>query len=474
MEMLLTLIPGVEGQVTDTRMYVETYSKLIFPFYETLLRNRSTLKYLAQLEKNQWLTEEELRVIQLMKLQLLLNHAYENVPFYRKRFKERGIRPGDIRTPRDFLDVPMLSKSDINRNRDELIAVNFARKKMYNSWTGGSTGFPIEFKYDRSSYEWRVASAARADRWTGWNSGEKELYIWGVRPSSESAMTRFKKKIHHRSLRRKIINSYTFSKETLPVYVREYNHFRPRVVVGYATPLYNFAKFVKSNSLECHSPKAIIVTAEKSYPYQRTFIEEVFNTKVYNRYGCREVMLIAAECETQEGLHMNIDNLYIEILRNGEPVGPGEIGEVAITDLNNYGMPFIRYMVGDLAILSEHKCSCGRGLPLLEDPEGRVMDTVVTADGRFVTGLFFTHLMKDFSDIRQFQVIQETQRDIIIKIVTNGQIADGTLIKIKEEVYGILGNYMKLSFQLVNEIPLETSGKRRIVISKLPVDFGNG
>ena len=104
-------------------------------------------------------------------------------------------------------------------------------------------------------------------------------------------------------------------------------------------------------------------------------------------------MLIASECEMHNGMHLSADNLYVEILKNNEPAGSGEMGMIVITDLHNYGMPFIRYRVGDVAVVRQDKCSCARGLPLIGDVEGRLLDVIVTPDNKIITGVFFPHLI---------------------------------------------------------------------------------
>src|SRR5262249_18305868 len=126
------------------------------------------------------------------------------------------------------------------------------------------------------------------------------------------------------------------------------------------------------------------------HDWQRKSIEQVFDCKVTNRYGCEEVSLIACECERHEGLHVNADGVYVEIIRNGRVARPGESGSVVVTDLTNRAMPILRYQVGDVAVVSDRRCDCGRGLPLLERLEGREADYVVTPAGELISGISLT------------------------------------------------------------------------------------
>ena len=182
-------------------------------------------------------------------------------------------------------------------------------------------------------------------------------------------------------------------------------------------------------------------------------------------------MLIASQCEHQGGMHINADNLFVEILRDNEPVAEGEMGEVVVTDLHNYGMPFIRYKNGDLATAGKQSCPCGRGLPLIADVEGRVTDMITTADGRIITGLFFPHLMKEFEEVEHFQVVQETSDRLLVKIVQRAQISNARLEVMRSEIQKVCGDAMKIEFDIADEIPLTPSGKRRVTISKVPTSL---
>ena len=452
-------------------MYSKIYSRFIYPFYEGVLRGRKTFTLLREDEANQWRSLAALKEMQWAKLQKLMVHAYTHVPFYRSQFDRAGVTPLDLKSAADLKGFPFLTKKDIQENQEALLASNYHQTPLFSSWTGGSTGAPIKFKYDRHSYECRVAASARADRWSGWEFGAKELYIWGVRHTTDAWVTRCKKKIHQQLLRRKVFNSYTFSSSTLPGYVRELNAYKPDIIVAYAGALATLAQFAKERGLRCHSPKAVIVTAEQTFPEQRALIEEVFQAPVFNRYGSREFMIIGMECDRHDGFHLNIDNQVVEVLKDGMPVAPGEIGELVITDLNNYAMPFIRYKIGDLGVLADSACSCGRGLPLLKRVEGRVMDALKTRDGRCITGLFFTHLMREFEGVRQFRVTQKTYDLVEVEIVRSNTFDEGCLQRLRQEIVLAMG--VEVKFLLVPKIEPLPSGKLRITFSELPADFRN-
>lgn len=447
--------------------YAGLYRSVLFPFYETFWKRRNTVRYLKSLARTQWLPEEKIKAIQWERLQALLTHAYAHVPFYRGIFDQRGLTPRDIKTADDFQKLPLISKEDIRADKDNMIAENF-KGRTFTKATGGSTGVPLELDYDTNSYQWRTAAAIRGYRWAGCEDGKRTAYIWGAPIGKESFPLRVKKAMHNFILQRKMFNSFKFTAEIMEDYRERINRFRPEAIVGYTTPLYNFAKFIKENKKRCVRIKSAITAAEKLYDYQREAIESAFGCKVFETYGSREFMLIAAECERHQGMHMSIDNLYIEILKeDGSPAGPGETGEIVITDLHNYGMPFIRYKIGDLGVPADRTCPCGRGLPLIEKIEGRILDTIQTPDGRLVPGEFFPHLMKEFKGIKQFQVIQDRPETLLIKIVKNGAFSEERLTFLRNEIEQALGPRTAVHIRFVEEIPLTESGKFRVTVSNL-------
>lgn len=177
-------------------------------------------------------------------------------------------------------------------------------------------------------------------------------------------------------------------------------------------------------------------------------------------------MLIGAECEKHSGLHLSLENLHVEILDdNGLPTPKGQEGNVVVTDLFNYGMPFIRYVNGDRAVAGFEMCSCGRGLPLLKQVVGRQLDTLETPDGRKIPGEFFPHLIKDFPAIRRFQVIQEAIESITLKLVVEG--GNLTLVdreNLMQQIRKCTGTAVNVRLQFVDEIPLTKAGKLKVVV----------
>ncbi len=448
-------------------MYSRLYKHVLSPLYESVIKRRNMLKYRAFLEESQWWPYEKLQAFQWEELMKLLKHAYENAPYWCSQFDKLEQKPPDIKTMEDFRRLPIIDKNTIRTHYNDLIASNY-RGKTWRKSTGGSTGQPLHFECMADTYDWRVADSRRGYSWAGCEDGKKSAYIWGVAIGKTPVLTRLKVSLHHAFLRQRYYNSFVFTEEKMSAALRDMNRFKPEYIVGYTNPLYEFTKYVARSQMLKFKPQAIISAAEKLHEFQRDKIRAVFGCPVFNTYGSREFMLIASECEVHKGLHVNIENLVVEIIKdNGEPAKPGEMGDIVITDLHNYGMPFIRYKIGDMAVASNRLCSCGRGLPMIEDIVGRSLDMIRTPDGKHIPGEFFPHLMKEFRWVKQFQVIQEDMDSLIIKIMREGEMRDREFNIMKDEIAKVIGQKTVVDFQFVKDIPLTQTGKHRVTISNV-------
>ncbi len=206
----------------------------------------------------------------------------------------------------------------------------------------------------------------------------------------------------------------------------------------------------------------------------RRVVEDAFGCPVFDKYGAREFSGIAYECEAHAGHHVVAESYIVEVLRGGVPARPGEIGEVVITDLNNYCLPFLRYRIGDLAVATEPDatCACGRGLPLIGDIEGRVQSIIQGTDGRYLPGTFFAHYLKDFDHaIARYQVVQERPAHVTLRVVKAGRFSAEVLEEILSTLRRYLGEDMAIDVELVDKVEMVPTGKRLATVSRLPIDF---
>lgn len=438
-------------------------------FFIWKIKKFQVVENLQEVEKTQWLTTEEIKKIQWTKLKNLLEYAYINVPYYQKVFKKISITPKEITNYEFFRKVPILTKNEINNNFKSLVSSGYSKEDLIKNSTGGSTGNNLTFFNDKKRLAYNYATVLRNKRWAEFDIGDKYAELWGS-PFDIATQTNLSNKIFKRLLFRSLLlSSFNLSKENMNEYAKKLLRFKPKIIIGYSSPLYLFARFLQENKIDGIRPQAIISSAEVLFDYQREIIESAFGCKVFNRYGCREFSTIAQECSEHLGMHINAEHVYVESLReNGEIASPREKGELIITDLDNYAFPFIRYRIDDIGVISDRICPCGRGLPLLETVEGRTLDIIVGTNGRYLGGTFWTLLLRTaVSGIKQFQVVQESYGEISINLIVDNSFIESEKQKLLKKIYENCGDGMNVHINIVDNIPLTKSGKHRFIISKV-------
>jgi phenylacetate-CoA ligase len=429
----------------------------------------TTLQHLAEMERIQFLSPREIEEIQVIRLRAMLKHAYENCPYYQKRFDEAGVALSNIQSLGDLTQIPLLTKKDIQLSREQMKGRNYSDEMLVPNKTGGSTGSPLNFYHDKDRLFSRKAATIRHNRWAGWDIGMKTASFWGHRQDI-SGMATVGARLRSIFLDRlAIIDTSSITRERLAEFKTRLQGYRPGIYIAYANSMFLFARFLKeTNSRDHHRPKAIITSAEVLEPDQRILIESVFECKVYDRYGSRETSVLASECDHHSGLHIGADGFVMEFIRDGKPAKPGETGKIVVTDLLNFGMPFIRYQIEDTGIAVGETCGCGRGLPLMKMAGGRTTDFLVTPSGKIVSGASLTiYLIANTPGVAQAQLIQEKKDEVIFRIVRGEKFGEDSLTFLRTEIPKYLGSDVKYQFEYVDTIPVESSGKYRFSISKI-------
>jgi len=462
---------------------IETYKgwrRLLFELYFITMplhkwKITSTAKqYYYLLKKSEWLSADQIRKLQQIRLRHLIRHIYHHVPYYSNLMQSLHLTPEDIQTIEDLQKLPLLGKEVIRENLYfDLFADNHKKDEMLKIATSGSTGEPFVTYADRHQLEMRWATTLRATEWTGWRFGDKQARLWhqtlGMTP-----LQVFKEYLDAWLMRRMFIPAYEMSEANLIDTFNRLKRFNPVLIDGYAESFNFLAHYAKNHQVTDLKVKAIMSSAQIMPPQIRQSIEHAFSTSVFDKYGSREFSGIAYECDHHQGHHVMAESYIVEILKDGRPAKPGEIGEVVITDLNNFSVPLIRYRLGDLAMAMDANelCTCGRGLPRIGQIEGRAQALVFCANGTWLPGTFFAHFFKDYDyAVRQYQVIQEEKGAIDLKIVPESQYSAVVISEILDKLRGFMGETMKINVQLVDEIPLVKTGKRTGVISRLKFDF---
>jgi len=392
----------------------------------------------------------------------LLQHAYQNVPYYRDVLEQAGVvRAGGAVNLDAWSAVPALTRPMLNEQQASLISHDHLGRKSFVNHSGGSTGQPVAFMQDNAF--WR---GSMAGMWMSFAAVTPfpcpYVQLWG---SGRDHTNRIRQWLWGKTL----LNAFKMSEADMRKYVQVINAKRPKIIEAYVQAIYELAQFIKGHDLSVYSPDGIITSAGTLYPEMRVLIEDVFQTKVLNRYGSREAGTIAYECMYQKGLHVNILQYVVEILdETMTPCLPGQTGQVYITTLTNYSMPLIRYQMGDLATISDREeCICGRGLPLIQQVEGRETSMLHKRDGSVVPAEYFIHFLGvvlNKGDIIRFQVIQKEFEHIEIKVVVRDEAGfSDQQQQLENAVRDVMGSACKVTWNFVADIPSLENGKYEYV-----------
>lgn len=438
----------------------------------TYATGRHILASLNELNRTQWLDADALMALQRNKLQRLLEYAYQYVPYYRRTFDQVGFRPEDMaRDPECFQNLPILNKSLIREHFEELQTTEPQhRKQLSRVTTSGSTGQPLIFLQDHAYRDNVTADIQRHLGWAGWKMGQLHAYIWGAN-FDETAGHALRTRLIDWEWNRFLTNGFTFTEEKMAEFARRVQRENPRIIFGYASCLYRFAQFVRQSPYRGITFDGVMSSAEVLPQVVRQVIEQTFECPVYNRYGTKELGGVACECPAHEGLHVSVENNMVEVLQDGRPALPGEVGSLIVTNLNNWGMPFIRYSIGDEGAWEEPgACSCGRAAPRLKTVEGRIVDQFVTRDGRaswagFAGDGYSSLLAQPY--IKQFQIIQESLDRITVLLVKDGEIPVSLLNRLERTLKAAFGEHIEVEFQFPDQIAVLPSGKHQYAVSRV-------
>lgn len=446
-------------------MYATFLRRILMPFYEAI-KGKNLLQNINEYQRHLTWSSEQIKAHQWNELKKLLKHAFDNTTFYPEIWAKVGIHSvDDIQSMSDFEKLPFVTKDDIANHYQGLVAKNFSNN--IKKATGGSTGQPFRFELNTDSNTRREAIMWRGYGWLGAGLGEKTLYLWGADIGQPTKLKALKNNLYHAFYNRKMLNSFAMNSNNMGEYVDNINSYRPKALVSYVNPLYELAKYILDNKLSVFSPETILTGAEPLHDFQREVIEQAFNCNVYNTFGCREFMLMSAECKEHKSLHINIDHLVVETISDDGLAITGESGDLVVTDLYNYGMPLIRYLNGDRATLVNSPCACNNPLPIMKSIDGRKLDIIKTPSGKKIPGELFPHLFKEFVGITRFQVKQSKIDELNIAMIVSCELSAGDQQKIKDEINKYAEGELTLHLNFVEDIPLTVSGKHRVTICEV-------
>ncbi len=447
-------------------LYTKLVSSVLFPLHERL-KGHDSVAVRREMERTQWLRPEELRQLQLERLRRFLQEVREHVPAWRERFADLDFDPGSLASLEELQRLPLTDKAFIRQNTEQLKADDARGLARFN--TGGSSGEPLIFYIGRERVSHDVAAKWRATRWWDVDIGDPEIVVWGS-PIELGAQDRVRQ-VRDALLRTRLLPAFEMSEAKLDDFVRQIRRMRPRMLFGYPSALAHIAAHAEQRGIAMDDLgiRVAFVTSERLYDHQRERISRVFGCPVANGYGGRDAGFIAHACP-EGGMHITAEDLIVEIVdREGRVLPPGESGEIVVTHLATRDFPFIRYRTGDVGILDERTCSCGRGLPLLKEIQGRTTDFIVARDGTVLHGLALIYVLRDLPGVAEFKIVQESLDLTRVQIVRGPEYSADAEAQIREVFRKRLGAEVEIDIEYVERIEAEKSGKFRYVVSRVSI-----
>ncbi|TDT46730.1 phenylacetate-CoA ligase [Maribacter spongiicola] len=403
------------------------FSKLLFSIKTKILSPKIVGLYQ---KSNENLIQRDLDGLNFKKRQELFKHAIKYSDFYKKKYAHLDFSNIELATNDDFLKIPPLTRDELRLNFEDIKSSNVNLNKCRKASTSGSTGPSVSVLHDKRHPETPI-------RW-------RILNWWGIEPwENQAFIYRFKKPLWERiansimwwPTKRVFLAAANPSSKQLATFVKTFNKIKPTLLQGYVDVVFEFALYLLDNKIKIHPPKMVWVTSAPLFEEQRQLMEKAFGAPVCDQYGNTEIMLIAAECPEQNGLHIMQDTVHIEFVdANNQPVPANTSGKVLLTDLTNFAFPLIRYEIGDEGKYLDRKCACGRSLPLMDNIKGRQSKQIVTPSGLQIKG---EHLMAMFDGhMKLFREIQlQQQQDYSVCIFYVPRKAEKTGVEIDAMVH---------------------------------------
>ncbi len=450
----------------------ESFARHIYWPLVQKLKREHTAQALKELSESQWKSRDEILYEQWQLVRRVVNKAAQEVPYYRKAYKRIGWDFNNKEfSYEDFLNIPKIEKEEVRDHLSEFLNPNYKGRVTEGS-TSGSTGQSLTVYYDREHSSYSEAGRWRAKSWWGVRPGSPHVAIWG-RPYT-GYKDRIAQQIKSYFMNYLLFSAFDIRQHSLKKIWKKIYRFKPHIIYGYPSAIFALAEYIKNNELpgDKLGIKVIMITAESSSFDQRSMIEEVFDCKTANEYGCSETGGFVYECP-EGNWHISSQLTFIEFIgQDGKPVSPGERGEIFVTHLRNNYMPLMRYRVGDIGSPLAGTCECGRNLPLMEVAVAKESDIIRLANGEtYMSGdLLYINksVMKAYpSSILQFRVTQKTIDSFEIEVVLGTGMVEKAEQLFEQLMKKQWGKNIQINFRRVPSIEREPSGKLRYFISEI-------
>jgi phenylacetate-CoA ligase len=417
---------------------------------------------LEWLEESQWWPAAKIEEYQQEQLKKLVEHAYRTVPYYRRVFDERRLKPGDIKSVADLEKLPLLTKEDVRLHFREMISQEFSPKDLVFCHTSGTTGKSLQFFQEMRAFQFRWAVWWRHRQRFGVKFDDPYATFTGLAaiPLNQQKPPFWRE---NRSMHQTIFTMHHIVPSKIKAIAARLNEGGFIYYSGYPSILFVLAELIRESGGEIIAPPMkIFPGAENLYENQRKVIAEVFKADVTDEYGFSEGCGNASRCE-EDMFHEDFEFGILECEEPKSLDAETQQGRIVATGFSSYGMPFIRYDVGDIGTWKSVTCPCERNSKVLTQINGRVEDYVLTPEGGKI--LRFDYIFKDTENVRDAQVVQKQKGSICLRIVRRPVYSQADEELLRKEIKNRISSKLLVDFEYVDEIERESNGKIRAVKS---------
>lgn len=420
------------------------------------------LKHYDALLASQWEPLDRIRQTQLIRLQRLVKHAYDNSPFYHRRFRETGLEPGDIKSFSDYARIPYLTKADLRDNLEEMKVRDFESYRPILTRTGGTTGAPLMLYRSRNTAEMRQAVEWRNYKMGGFDYRDRKMTLF---PGTHDDV---KKGPYFEDPKYKamVVKSFEADDARMQLFRDLFHRYQPKFLVGIPQFYRVLGRYLEQRGLDDMKVDALFIQGEAMLDEDRENFRRWFGATTYDFYGMRENAVSASEC-SEGTMHINSEFTYIEFEIDHRPTVPGELGNIIGTSLHNYAVPLIRYVTGDMGTHEENGCPCGRELPVMKIIGGRTRDYLTTRSKLIFICHHIVYLLELSNGYEELQFFQPDIDHVVIRLVANRNYNPQDAELLVREVELLTGGELEVSVELVDQIPRTRVGKYRFVVSEI-------
>lgn len=423
--------------------------------------------YLSWLDESQYWSTQEINTYKLNEFKKIYHHAFTSIPYYKEKYEKAGLTLNSIQVLEDTYKVPILEKAEIREHWKQMVSNKNPDGKLYARQTSGSSGTALDFYATKKSTSFQWALWWRLRLQNGIKFEDKSLSFIGkiVVPIEQKKPPFWRV---NKPLNQHLVNMQHIKEENINYFLDYINKEKFFFFTGYPSIIYSFCSLIEQLKLTVkYPPKMVFTGAEKLLEHQKDCIERVLQCTVTDHYGFSEGAGNASKCEY--GMyHEDFEYGHLEPKVVNHLSKDSYSGEIIATGFSNYGMPFIRYNVGDTATWSTERCKCGRNSSIIADIDGRTEDFIITPEG--LTMKIHSYLFKDTKEIHECQIVQYKVSEVVFRIVKRPGYTKANEKQLIDKVRKWISKEIEVNFEYVDRIERTEAGKFMAVISRLNIN----